>query len=359
MEPNVDLLYNGQAQGAMANYIQANGGMNTGKSRPYINPQTGKAYVTVYLGGDPKSISSYSQIEVNEGTLRREEWIQLDKAVLTAAQNRLTGIQDLRANGLIYSLGNAMATTVLEWHTSGEHGEAIVSMDGIGRGQNDAPTYDTKYLPIPILHSDYQISERVLAASRLMGNPIDTTDAENASRNVAEKLEKMLFTDILYKFGGGAIYSYVNFPHRGEMTLTMGWDESGKTGKMIVDEVLAMKQMSMDAKHYGPWMIYIPSAYETKLDEDYSDSKGEKTIRDRIMAIANIKGIKVVDFLAADTVLLVQMTSDVVRLVDGLPIQNIQWKSEGNLVNNYKVMTIQVPQIRADQNNRTGIVHLA
>jgi hypothetical protein len=192
-----------------------------------------------------------------------------------------------------------------------------------------------------------------------MGNPIDTTNAEMAARKVAETLEKMLFTNTMYRFGGGAIYSYVNFPHREQQTLTVAWDESSKTGAQIVAEVSAMKAMSIAAKHYGPWNLYIPTGYETKLDQDYSASKGENTIRDRILKIEGIKAVKVSDFLPADQVLLVQMTPDVVRLIDGLPIQNIQWKTEGNLVSNYKVMTIQVPQIRADQNNKTGIVHLA
>ena len=53
------------------------------------------------------------------------------------------------------------------------------------------------------------------------------------------------------------------------------------------------------------------------------------------------------------------MTSDVIRLIDGMPITNIQWKTEGDFVSNFKVMTIQVPQIRSDYNGKTGIVHLA
>jgi len=57
--------------------------------------------------------------------------------------------------------------------------------------------------------------------------------------------------------------------------------------------------------------------------------------------------------------LLVQMTSDVVRLVRGMGIQNIEWATEGGMMTKYKVMTIQVPQIRADQNGKSGIVHMA
>jgi hypothetical protein len=77
------------------------------------------------------------------------------------------------------------------------------------------------------------------------------------------------------------------------------------------------------------------------------------------MKIEGIKGIKVIDVLAANNVLLVQMTPDVVRLVKGMAIQNVEWQTEGRFINKYKVMTIQVPQVRSDYNQKSGIVHLA
>jgi len=114
---------------------------------------------------------------------------------------------------------------------------------------------------------------------------------------------------------------------------------------------------------YGPYQLYIPSNYETVLDQDYNDSTsgvtGSDTIRARILKIASISGIKVIDHLASDNVLLVQMTRNVVRLVRGFGLQNVQWGEEGNMVTKFKVMTIQVPQIRSDQNGHTGIAHIA
>jgi len=55
----------------------------------------------------------------------------------------------------------------------------------------------------------------------------------------------------------------------------------------------------------------------------------------------------------------VQMTTDVVRLVRGMGIQNIEWQTEGKMITKYKVMTIQVPQVRSDQDGNSGIVHLS
>ena len=179
----------------------------------------------------------------------------------------------------------------------------------------------------------------------------------------------MLFTNTTYSFGEkdsrnvNTIYSYVNHPDRNQVTLSVAWDDSAKTGKDIVDEIISLKQASINDRHYGPWMIYIPTAYETILDEDYvgsnPDTAPNTTIRQRILAIDKILGIKVVDTLAANNVLFVQMTSNVVRLVRGMGLQNVEWTTEGKFITKYKVMTIQVPQIRSDMNGRSGIVHLA
>jgi len=362
----IDLIgQNGQVQGAVAHHLTANGQLNAGAMRPFIDSK-GNSCITVYTGGDKNSPSSYQTRVINtNATLRRDEWKQLDQAIMDTAKFRLGGIDDLVAKGLVYNLGNAMGTTVLEWHDVSDGMEAVMSMDAVTRGNGDRPVFQHNYLPIPIVHVDYEIGARVLAASRSLGNPLDTTSVELATRKVKEYLESMLFTDTDYAFGEldsrskNKIYSYLNHPDRNEVSLTTAWDDSSITGALIVADVLAMKQASIEAYHYGPWMLYIPTGYETVLDEDYSTAKGSNTIRERVMKIAGIQDIKVIDTLTADNVLLVQMTPDVVRLIKGMPIQNVEWGVEGNMITKYKVMTIQVPQIRSDQNLRSGVTHMA
>ena len=366
-ELNVDYLgHGGAGQGEMAAYMLSSGKLDPGNLRPYLG-RDGRAYVTIYRGGDPKKKENYRQVPVTNATLRRDEWKQLDEALLGISRIRLGGIDDLVSNNLVYNLGNAMGTTVLEWHDVSDAYSAELTMDGLSRGKGDRPEFQYNYLPIPIIHVDYEINARVLEASRRLGNPLDTTGAEQAARRVAEYLEAMLFTagKTPYVFGETddrsrhAIYSYLDHPDRNEVTLAENWNASGCTAAEILEDVLAMKQASIDARHFGPWMLYIPTAYETVLDEDYDATTPGTTIRERILKISGIKGIKVIDTLTANNVLLVQMTSDVVRLVRGMGIQSVEWQTEGKFVTKYKVMTIQVPQIRSDQDGNSGIVHLA
>lgn len=368
---NVDLMNGTSGVGQVAQHLMANRKLDMGMMRPFVDvdPADGqlKTYATVFMGGNAKNPANYKVVPLQtNGTLRRDEWKALDDAVLQVSRERLVGINDLVSRGLVYNLGNPMGTTILEWHDMGESMEAVVTMDGVSRGKGDRPQFRHNYIPIPIIHVDYEINARVLEASRNMGNPLDTTSAEHAARRVAEKLEDMLFTNTDYAFGEvdsrgrNKIYSYINFPDRNTVVMDLEWDDSAKTGKQIIDDVLAMKQASIDARHYGPtWVLYIPTAYETLLDSDYDATTPGTTIRERILKISGISAVTVVDRLPANNVVLVEMRSDNVRLIEGMGLQNVEWETEGRFITKYKVLTIRVPQIRSDQNGNSGIVHLA
>ena len=365
---NVDM------RGEIANHLQQieGGRMDPGSLRPFVG-NDGRAYMSVYSGsGDREDPKNYSTSLLNtNATLRRDEWKRLDDAVIGISEERLGGVDDLVSAGLTYDLGNGMGTTVLEWHDVSDALEAELTMDGLPRAENDRPEWQHNYLPIPIIHADYEINTRALTVSRNMGNAIDTTMAERATRKINLKLEQMLFTNTTYAWGNkdsrdrNAIYSYVNFPDRDTQTLGTPWDtpdsSGAPTGKDIVTQIIGWKQAMIDNYQHGPFQLYIPTKYETIMDEDYVDTNPDTrttgTIRERILKIGAIRGIKVIDTLPANNVLMVQMNRETVRLVRGMGIQNVQWKEEGNFVTKYKVMTIQVPQIRSDQNGKCGIVH--
>lgn len=351
----IDTLHvNGQGMtgsGSVAQRLIGNG-MNVNALRPWIG-RDGRFYIAVNQGG-----KLVARPVANAATLRKDEWKQYDTAVVKEARQRLQGIADLESRGLVFNIGNGLGKTVLESENLGEFTSAEMNMDGVTRSKGDRPVYGIGYLPLPIIHKDYQINARVLAASRTTGDPLDTTASELATRQVVEKMETILFQGSSnYSFGGGTIYGYCDFPYRNTVDLATTWDTSGVTGQDILEDVLAMKQAMLNDRFYGPFVVYVPSNYETKLDEDFKAS-GDITIRQRLLQIQNISDVKVSDFLADDNVIMVQMTSDVVRIVNGMEISPVEWQSEGGMVLHYKVMGIKVPQIRATQGEHCGICHL-
>jgi len=116
-----------------------------------------------------------------------------------------------------------------------------------------------------------------------------------------------------------------------------------------------MKQVLLDDGFYGPFVLLVPGNYETKLDEDFK-AQSDLTIRQRLAQISGISDILVLDRLADDTVVLHQLSTDVIRVVNGLAVTTLQWDEVGGLELNFKVMGIQVPQVRADQGGNCGIV---
>lgn len=368
-EVHVDLITRDQdnteqlvANGQVASKIlgAGQGGLHINNFRPFIG-DGGGFYVNTVVPKSTEHPDGLKAIPISaNAALRRDEWIHLDEAVLKISRERLGGVEDLLSRGLTYNLTNPMGRTVLEYHDMDDPGEANLTMDGVTRNPNDAPSYSTNYIPLPIIHADFTFNQRLLETSRNMGESIDTTMVEAATRRVLEKLEDIVFTDDSYAFGGGTIYGYLNHPSINTVTLSQNWDNSGKTAVEIKNDCLALKQASINAKHYGPWMMYIPTAYETVLDDDYDTTTATgRTIRERILQIDGIVGIKVVDRLTANNIAFVQMTSDVVRLINGFGPRVVQWSTQGGMVHNFKVMAIQVPQIRADQAGNSGVTLLA
>lgn len=290
-------------------------------------------------------------------TLRLDEWKAYDAAIIQAAQDRLVGVADLRGRGLVYSIANGMGKTILESENVSDLNPAQVSMDGVTRGTNDAVEYDIVGIPLPIFHKDFSISIRKLAASRNTGESLDTTQAALASRKVADLEEETLFNGYnSFKFGGYYIYGYTDFPSRNTYTISTGWTTA--TAANIVIDVIAMKALALADKRFGPFILYIPGNYETVMDKDYSVSGSlMMTIRERILKIGMIEAIKVADKLAASNVIMSQMTVDNARMVDGLPLTTVEWTQQGEMIFNFKVMTIAVPELRTDQDGNSGIVH--
>lgn len=298
-----------------------------------------------------------NQLRTN-AILTYDEWKDIDRVVLEEASIRTNGIADLMSRGLVYKT-NGLGATVLQWQTESDIEAASVSMDGITRGQRDRPAYVTASMPLPIIHYDFSFTAREIAASRNQssGNPLDTTAVRLATRKVTELAEQILFQGYsAYSFGGGIIRGYQDAPQRTQGNMSATWTASAATGTTIKNDVINMQQALTNDRMHGNHMLYIPTAYQQVLGDDYSTSY-PKSIKSRLMELDGLIDVKVADQLTAANVVMVQLTADVVRMVEGLAITTVQWESAGGMQINFKVMAILLPQVRNTQANRSGIVH--
>lgn len=298
---------------------------------------------------------SRNSLRVNT-VLRADEWKAIDDVVLPAIRSRLVGVQDLIDGGLTKTLPDGLGTTVLQWETGSDMSDANIAIDANAPGDKDRKVYSPNYLPLPVIYKEFDLSARVLRASRNGSIPLDTDMAESAAYAVASKIESVLFAGAgTFTFGGGSLQGYLNYTNRNTGDLTANWDD---TSGSIVTDVLAMKTALLADGYYGPFNLYIPSNFETALDEDYSTSTSVvTTIRDRIMQIGGIQSIKVADKCTADNVVMVSMNKPVVDIVIGLQPATFDWESRGGLMNHFIIMAIMVPRLKADIDGKCGIAH--
>lgn len=325
-----------------------------------------------------KALQSGRPITVAElrsaDTLRKDEWKAFDEALIEEGALRLRGVADLIAAGLTIPVANAMGKTLLEWEKVTDMNEAVTSLSGVDRTEDDRVEFELDSIPLPITHKDFNLNLRSLAASRERGEALDTMQARIAGRLVAERLEYMLFNGGPV-FGGKTIYGYLNHPDRNVVDFTdnYAWTHASKTGATILADVIKMIVAAQTDRYYGPYRLYIPPTYQTVLDGDFK-AASDLTIRQRLMSVDGIQGIQTCDQLGVDNVVLVQMTRDVVALVDGQDVTSVQWDIEGGFIVKFKAFCIRVPLIRSTQQvksvttyavgssstvKKCGVVHLS
>lgn len=326
----------------------------------------------------------------NATAMRKEEWIRLDTQILREARFRLQAWADL-ANANTFGGFNGMSKMVLEHETMSDPGEAFVDMDALTEARTDSPQFQLEGLPLPITHSDFWYDARRLAISRNSGTPLDVTSGEAAGRRVAECIEKTLigvYDGITYggqmtQYGGysrpSSVYGYTNHPSRLISTAMykptgLGRSGAGWRASDTVADVLAMLDLLKFNRFYGPFMLYVSNDWQQYLDGDYILTGGNvatQTLRERLKAIPKISDVKDLDFLFSTqltgpgsdathlfpfTMIFVQLTGDVARAVNGMDITTLQWEAVGGLRVNFKVLCIQVPQLRATFGGRMGLL---
>lgn len=293
-------------------------------------------------------------LEVNS-LLRKDEWEQLDAAVVRAATQRLNAVMHLRERGLVLPLGG-IGTIISEWNESSEFTAADVNITGQSRGNADSVEFDLAAVPVPVIFKEYSLSTRLLAAARNAGNAVDTTSAFNAGQVVAEQLEQMLLNGNSLTFNGRAIYGYTTHPSRNTDTASnygggdFGTSDNGRK------TILGMKNAANGDRFYGPFVVYVATTQYNQLLARYSDGSGQTEI-DAILGIPTIEAVYPSDWLADGVVVMVQMTPNVVDLAIAQTITNLEWTDGNGMVSNFRVQTIAVPRIKADFNARCGIVH--
>ncbi len=287
--------------------------------------------------------------------LRKDEWSQLDTALIEVARQRLPLVSALVAAGLSFPIGNGLGTTILEWEQVSDMEPADVSMSGVTEGAKDTLEFTLQSMPLPIIHKDFTINVRKLEASRTLGQPLDVTQAELAGRLVAEATENMVIDGHATRVGASRIYGLDTVPNSNAITMTALWDTTSIAVDYVTDTLAGIAALETDFM-FGPYLLIVNYTTWNRMQNDYiaTDITG-KTIKQRVMDIDQITNVIPSTDVGANTAYLVQLTRDVIDEVIGLQPTTVQWETQGGMMMHFKVMSIMIPRVRFTATLQSGV----
>lgn len=339
------------------------------------NDSTGgeaKPLIRTYLVNDLRNMGYPLPPVTNAATLRKEDWIMLDRAIVRVARQRLRAAKDLEDSSSFGGF-NAMGKMTLEYQAMSDPGEAVVDMDGRSDGRTDTPLFNLRSLPLPITHSDFGYSSRELMVSRNSDTPLDVVMGEACARRCAESVEDQVIgnvTGITYATqtsgvgahtGTSTVYGYRNFPQRLTKTNITAPTAGGWVPDTTHNEILACLDQLYAQFFYGPFIIYHSIDWTQYMNRVYAVSGGNnpgETLLTMLKKNPDIQDVRRLDRMTSTfTLLFVQMTNETAQMVNGMDFTTIQWEEKGGLDLRFKVMAIKVPRLRCDYNAHAGILH--
>lgn len=321
-----------------------------------------------------KSLDQYGDLSVPAlralSPLSDKAQVVVDRSVVEVGLERLTFVADLLAEGLTYSLPDPLSVTQLEWDKGSKVGAAQRTMSPSARGENQLVDRTHQRLPIYVTTDDFSIPIRTLKMSERVGQPLDTAQIKQATRRVNESIEDAAINGATTLDGQNLVvagYSapgLLNAPNANTYALTTDWSATGTIGTdgpARVNDVLAMIGKLQADRKYGPYNLYVGTLAGNAIEQDYkANTMG--TIRQRLESIEaggrNIR-VRIADRMpnaaTGTQVALVQMTSDVVEIVNGQPPTVIPWTSLDGFTLYWLVMAIMVPRMRDDYDGNSGV----
>lgn len=314
-----------------------------------------------YGDGDKEFVTNkqgYVQIQNGQGLvtnslLRKDEWEELDAAIVLAQAERLNGIARLQEARLVHTVGD-IGVLVSQYNIGSQMTRATVNLTGQSHANLDLQDYNLVGTPIPVVHKEFTFGERFLSASRRMGDGIDTTNAFEASRVVAEELERMFFFgNTAIVLNGATIYGITNEPNVNTGVAT------GDFGTIanIQTTFQAMIAACANANYHGPFEGWVATNQYTEMTTLFHNDGSGETPYERQLRIPQLRAIHPGDFMTDGTLAIVTMSPNVIDLALFELNMVAEWTSGDGMTHNFKIMSIAAPRTKSDYESQSGIAY--
>jgi uncharacterized linocin/CFP29 family protein len=188
------------------------------------------------------------RVGMDTGRLTDEEIIYIDNRVVETVRPLIVG----RRLFPVFTLPNAGFLTVRGYKES-DMSAAKISLYG-QPGSKDRTEKEAFNVTVPVIEKEFEILWRDVEASRGSGMPIETRDAENAARQVAEDEDKLLITG---EYTGWKALGVEGLATATGRNTTAGGDWSANAFTYVNN---AINELEADG-HYGPYALILKPSW--------------------------------------------------------------------------------------------------
>lgn len=292
----------------------------------------------------------------NAQPLPKYVWEMVDREAVQIQRDVLSVYNDLASS---VSMAMPIGKLIHYYQTISDSGSANVSLDGRGKGKADSPVLNYVGTPLPIIDDVVEYGWRQMAAAQTEGySNFQQGGIQNSQRKVAEKLEDIVLNgDSSIVVGGSTLYGLRNAPSRN--TGTHGLTLNGATGAEWLTALKAgLAKLQADNFFTNTVTVYLNwKDWFYASASDYTANYA-KTILGRLSEITGVTFVPA-SKVPADEMLFVVKRSDVVTLLNGMPVST-RAQARSNPEDDYKFVTMAAAalEIKADANGNCGLVQL-
>lgn len=260
---------------------------------------------------------SLSRVGADTAQLRDSDIQYIENEVIQAVRAKLVARQ-------LFKTVPLADVGVKEWvqYSLTDMGQARISMDGLSKSF-DRTKKTAKTVAVPMIHKEYKLFFRDIAASRRSGMPIDVSEAQNAAIQVAEEEDKLFLTGEYSGWRALGIEGLATATGRNTEASTGAWSTATNIIKDVAD---AKAELKADG-HYGPYTLVCRSDADADLDLLIANTG--------ILAREKLGAMGVTDVLVSDNLFADDGGVDTALLVEANPLNFVAGIGQEITVNNW------------------------
>jgi uncharacterized linocin/CFP29 family protein len=213
-------------------------------------------------------------VGMDTGRLTDEEILYIDNRVVETVRPLLVGRQLFP----VFTLPNAGILKVRGYKRT-DRAAARISLYGSDGGPLDRSQKTAFDILVPVIDAEFELPWRDLEASRGMGMPIDTQEAENAARQVAEEEDEFLITGEHTNFRALGVEGLATATGR---NTSVGGDWSANAFTYVNN---AIGELETDG-HYGPYALLIKPSWWRQITGAFVTNTAT-TIAEKVAQLCN------------------------------------------------------------------------